>query len=130
MILFIVFWFVNAAFIVVYIVSQIILVSIALDDRWPLGNISMITTNIFNPLLGDLFFGVSFLTLSITAAGTSKEFCQVAGHYLDGLFLMASMVLLSVMMVYKYWDSITHEDLEFAVAVNHLWALNKSEKEL
>lgn len=74
---------------------------------------------------------MSFFTLAIVAAGTSKEFCQVAGHYLDGLFLTASMILLSVMMVYKYWDSITHEDLEFSVAVNHLWALNKSnEKDL
>ena len=76
-------------------------------------------------LLGDLFFGFSSLTLAILAAGTSMEFCRAAGHYLDGLFLTASMILLSIMMVYKYWDSITHEDLEFSVAVNHLWALNK-----
>ena len=54
------------------------------------------------------------------------EFCRVAGHYLDGLFLTASMISLSVMMVYKYWDSITHEDLEFSVAVNHLWALEQA----
>jgi hypothetical protein len=81
--------------------------------------------------LGDLFFGFSFLFLGILAAGSSMEFCLVAAHYLDGLFLTASMILLSVMMVYKYWDSITHEDLEFSVAVNHLWALNKaSEKEI
>lgn len=68
--------------------------------------------------------------LGIVAAGSSMEFCLAAAHYLDGLFLTASMILLSVMMVYKYWDSITHEDLEFSVAVNHLWALNKaSDKE-
>lgn len=59
------------------------------------------------------------------------EFCIEAAHYLDGLFLTAAMVLLAVMMVYKYWDSITHEDLEFSVAVNHLWALDKApEKDL
>lgn len=43
------------------------------------------------------------------------------------------MILLAVMMTYKYWDSITHEDLEFSVAVNHLWALSNAkehEKEL
>ena len=39
MVLFIVFWFVNAAFIMVYLVSQVVLVLIALDDRWSLGKI-------------------------------------------------------------------------------------------
>ena len=75
--------------------------------------------------LGDLFFGSVFLIFGILAAGTSVEFCKVAAHYLDGLFISASMILLSVMMTYKYWDSITHEDLEFSVGVNHLWALTK-----
>lgn len=64
--------------------------------------------------------------LAILAAASSMDFCFVAAHYLDGLFLTASMILLSVMMVYKYWDSITHEDLEFSVAVNHLWAMKKT----
>lgn len=64
--------------------------------------------------------------LAVLAAGSSMEFCLMAAHYLDGLFLTAAMILLSVMMVYKYWDSITHEDLEFSVAVNHLWAMKKS----
>ena len=36
-------------------------------------------------------------------------------HYLDGLFWGVVFTLLSVMMVYKYWDSITKEDLEFSV---------------
>lgn len=31
------------------------------------------------------------------------------------MFLGATMTLLSVMMVYKYWDSITKDDLEYAV---------------
>ena len=37
MVLFIVFWLVNAAFIMIYLISQVILVLIALDDRWSLG---------------------------------------------------------------------------------------------
>lgn len=37
MVLFIVFWFLNAAFVMIYLVSQVILVLIALDDRWSLG---------------------------------------------------------------------------------------------
>jgi hypothetical protein len=33
--------------------------------------------------------------------------------------------LLSVMMVYKYWDGLTKEDLEFAVAgKDHSWEIN------
>jgi hypothetical protein len=36
-------------------------------------------------------------------------------HYLDGKFFAAIFNLLAVMMVYKFWDSITKEDLEFAV---------------
>jgi hypothetical protein len=69
----------------------------------------------------------------VLASGTSIDFCKAAAHYLDGLFLTSSMILLAVMMTYKYWDSITHEDLEFSVAVNHLWALSNAkehEKEL
>ena len=39
MVLFIVLWFVNAAFVLIYLVSQVVLVLIALDDRWSLGKI-------------------------------------------------------------------------------------------
>lgn len=45
----------------------------------------------------------------------STKFCRFASHYTDGMFLGSAAVLLSVMMVYKYWDSITKEDLEFSV---------------
>lgn len=37
MVFFIVFWFVNAAYVLIYLASQVILVLIALDDRWSLG---------------------------------------------------------------------------------------------
>lgn len=37
MVLFIVFWLVNAGFIFIYLTSQVVLVLIALDDRWSLG---------------------------------------------------------------------------------------------
>lgn len=76
-------------------------------------------------LLGDLFFGILFLVTGVAAAAVSTEVCRFASHYLDGMFLASSMILLAVMMTYKYWDSITHEDLEFTVGVSHLWSLNK-----
>lgn len=65
--------------------------------------------------------------------GFSSAICDAAKHYIDGLFFSELAVLLAVMMVYKYWDSITvcsvfpntlckanssisqREDLEFSV---------------
>lgn len=35
---------------------------------------------------------------------------------MDGLFFGDICMLLAVMMVYKYWDGLTQEDLEFAVS--------------
>ncbi len=37
MVFFIVFWFLNAGFALIYLASQVILVLIALEDRWSLG---------------------------------------------------------------------------------------------
>jgi hypothetical protein len=40
------------------------------------------------------------------------------------MFFAAICTLLSVMMVYKYWDSITKEDLEFSVgSKQNVWEL-------
>jgi hypothetical protein len=45
-------------------------------------------------------------------------------HYLDGMFFSSILTLLSVMMIYKFWDSITKEDLEFAVGCkNNIWEI-------
>ncbi len=61
--------------------------------------------------------------------------CSAARHYIDGVFVATVCILLSVMMVYKYWDSITKEDLEFCVAggpypwdVNDTAARDENEK--
>ena len=68
-----------------------------------------------------------FLSCGLVFYVFSTEFCRFADHYVDGLFLGASLILLSVMMTYKYWDSITHEDLEFSVGgVTHIWNLPKA----
>lgn len=48
------------------------------------------------------------------------------GHYVDGMFFAVICTLLSVMMVYKYWDSITKEDLEFSVSGNqNVWEVKE-----
>jgi len=86
---------------VIYIVSQLVLVFRTLEDRWP---------------IGDIVFGTAFFTIAqVILFAFSVTICDAIKHYIDGLFFFTLCVLLSVMMVYKYWDSITREDLEFSV---------------
>ncbi|KXN85145.1 Chitin synthase export chaperone, partial [Leucoagaricus sp. SymC.cos] len=86
---------------VIYVVSQLILVFRTLDDRWP---------------IGDIVFGTAFFTIAqVLLFAFSVTICDAIKHYIDGLFFFTLCMLLSVMMVYKYWDSITREDLEFSV---------------
>ncbi|KAI0327288.1 hypothetical protein GY45DRAFT_1257230 [Cubamyces sp. BRFM 1775] len=86
---------------VIYVVSQLILVFRTLEDRWP---------------IGDIVFGAAFFTVAqVILFAFSVTICDAIKHYIDGLFFFTLCMLLSVMMVYKYWDSITREDLEFSV---------------
>ena len=99
--LFVVLYVVNALCVAVYVVMQVILVANTLQDRWP---------------LGDIGFGVFFLVIGqVILYVFSDTICNGVQHYLDGLFFATICNLLAVMMVYKYWDSITKEDLEFSV---------------
>ncbi|KAF8959797.1 chitin synthase III catalytic subunit [Flammula alnicola] len=85
----------------VYVVSQLILVFRTLEDRWP---------------IGDIIFGTAFFAGGqVLLFAFSVTICDAIKHYIDGLFFFTLCVLLSVMMVYKYWDDITREDLEFSV---------------
>lgn len=78
---------------VVYIVSQLTLVFRTLEDRWP---------------IGDILFGTAFFTIAqVILFAFSATICDAIKHYIDGLFFFTLCMLLSVMMVYKYWDSIT-----------------------
>ncbi|KIV92949.1 hypothetical protein PV10_04200 [Exophiala mesophila] len=99
--LFIVLYVINAIFLAVYFVMQVVLVVNTLQDRWPLGDLGF----------GALFFIVGQVILYVFA----RKICEQVSHYLDGLFFATVLNLLAVMMVYKYWDSITKEDLEFSV---------------
>ncbi|GAA98784.1 hypothetical protein E5Q_05472 [Mixia osmundae IAM 14324] len=91
----------NGACVVIYIVLQLILVFRTLDDRWP---------------IGDILFGTAFFAIGqVVLYAFSVTICDAVKHYLDGLFASTTCTLLAVMMVYKYWDSITKEDLEFSV---------------
>lgn len=99
--LFIVLYIINAIMVVVYFVMQVVLVLGTLQDRWPLGDLAF----------GAFFFIIGQVILYVF----SVKICNAVQHYLDGLFFATICNLLAVMMVYKYWDSITKEDLEFSV---------------
>ncbi|KAF6238325.1 hypothetical protein HO173_003605 [Letharia columbiana] len=99
--LFVVLYLINGICLLIYLAMQIILVTNTLQDRWPLGDISF----------GVFFFVIGQVILYVF----SDTICNAVSHYLDGLFFATICNLLAVMMVYKYWDSITKEDLEFSV---------------
>jgi hypothetical protein len=85
----------------IYIPSQFALVYQTLEDRWP---------------YGDLLFGAAFYCLGqVILFIFSDHVCHAIDHYIDGIFFSEFCVLLSVMMLYKYWDTITKEELEFSV---------------
>ncbi|KAL2255023.1 hypothetical protein VTK26DRAFT_4328 [Humicola hyalothermophila] len=101
--LFVVLYLLNAIQLFVYVVLQVLLVTRTLQDRWP---------------LGDIAFGVFFFVVGqVILYAASRPICEAVSHYFDGLFLATTCNLLAVMMVYKYWDSITKEDLEFSVGL-------------
>ncbi|PLB43677.1 hypothetical protein P170DRAFT_441135 [Aspergillus steynii IBT 23096] len=101
--MFVVLYIVNAICIAVYLVMQLLLVMNTLEDRWPLGHIC---------------FGLLvFICGQVLLYGFSDTICENVQHYLDGLFFATFCNLLAVMMVYKFWDYITKEDLEFSVGI-------------
>ncbi len=66
--------------------------------------------------IGDILFGIGFFAVAhVVLFASSVTIYNAVKHYIDGLFFFTLCMLLSVMMVYKYWDSITKEDLEFSV---------------
>lgn len=101
--LFVVVYILNAICVAVYLLMQIILVGFTLQDRWPLWHI----------LFGVFFFVAGQILLYVF----SDVVCEKVQHYLDGMFFVTLCNLFTIMMIYKYWDSITKEDLEFSVGV-------------
>ncbi|CAG8504366.1 340_t:CDS:2 [Paraglomus occultum] len=110
--LWIVMYVFNGAALVIYVALQIVLVIKTLDDRWP---------------LGDILFGITFYIIGqVTIYIFSVRICDTVKHYIDGLFFGTICTLLAVMMVYKYWDSITKEDLEFSVgSKQNVWEVKE-----
>jgi hypothetical protein len=85
--LFVVLFIINAIYIAVYLVMQIILVVNTLQDRWPLWD-----------LAAAVFF---FVIGQVILYAFGSRICDAVNHYLDGLFFATVCNLLAVMMVYK-----------------------------
>jgi len=111
-ILWVIYFIFNGAALLIYVILQIVLVINTLDDRWP---------------LGDIMFGITFFVVGqVILFVFSIAICDTAKHYIDGLFFGTICTLLAVMMVYKYWDSITKEDLEFSVgSKQNVWEVKE-----
>ena len=93
---------INAIIVFAYVVLQIVLVVFALRLYWLLGAI----------LLGVFFFVVG----QVITYAFSEQVCRGCSHYIDGTFFGLLCNLFAIMMIYKYWDMITVDELEFLVA--------------
>lgn len=64
----------------------------------------------------DLIIGLAIFALGqVLEYVFSVSICDITKHYVDGLFFGTICSLISVMIIYKYWNSITRDDLEFSV---------------
>lgn len=100
--LFFVLYVLNAIMIVAYFVSEMILAIFVLHDIWALG--AMILCAFF------------FIVGQVLMYGFSDTICIQVKHYIDGVFFATVCNLFAVMMVYKFWDMTTTEDMEFGVS--------------
>jgi hypothetical protein len=91
----------NAFYLIIYATSQIVLTIFILDDLWALG--------------ATLLSTIVFMVGQAALYGLSRMICVLARHFLDGLFIASLCNMFALIMVYKYWDMITTEDLEFSV---------------
>ncbi|KAI3403642.1 CHS7 [Candida oxycetoniae] len=94
-------YLINAIILATYVVLQVILVFI-LRSKWAFGSI----------LLGVFFFVAGQILTYVFSEGI----CKGAAHYVDGLFFGSVCNVFTVMMIYKFWDQLTTDDLEFSVA--------------
>lgn len=100
--LFVVLYILNAIMVVVYFVSELTLSVLVLRDIWALGAI--------------ILCGFFFVVGQILMYALSDVICVQVKHYIDGTFFATVCNLFAVMMVYKFWDMITTEDMEFGVS--------------
>jgi hypothetical protein len=110
--LFVVLYLLNAVFLIVYVITQLITSLVILRDKWSVGAIVL-----------ECFF---FVAGQVLLYAFSNMICNQVKHYIDGGFFATVCNLFAVMMVYKYWDMVTREDLEFSVSnVDNSWDIKE-----
>lgn len=102
--LFIVAYLFNAIFLVVYVVSQMVLALLVIKNYWVIGVVALAVISF---VLGQIFVYV-----------LSRPICEGVNHYIDGLFFGSLCNLFSIMMLYKFWDMTTDDDLEFSISTD------------
>ncbi|KAK9703527.1 Chitin synthase, class 7 [Basidiobolus ranarum] len=99
--LWVIYYVLNGAALALYVLLQVLLILKTLSDRWPLGVIFLST--------------VSFIAGQVLFNYFGPDVCELLSHYTDSLFFTILATLFSVMMIYKYWDSLTNDDLEYSL---------------
>jgi hypothetical protein len=100
----------SLACVIFFVIMQFILIINTFEDYWPLSKINIIIKKV------DLTLGLVIFALGqVIEYIFSKSVCELTKHYVDGLFFGTICSLISVMIIYKYWNSITRDDLEFSV---------------
>jgi hypothetical protein len=108
LVLFFVYFIIPMAMVIIYVTSQVMLVyKVALNRMWPLGSLTLAVASV---CMAQLFVFVF-----------STDVCLATKHYFDGLVFASAFHLFAVMMVYKYWDVMTEEDLEFSFSSANSW---------
>ncbi|KAH3685677.1 hypothetical protein WICPIJ_003361 [Wickerhamomyces pijperi] len=102
--LFVICYVINAVFLGLYLITQVVLATMVLQNYWVLSTIAL---SLISFVLGQIFVYV-----------LSEPICQGVNHYIDGLFFGSLCNLFSIMMLYKFWDMTTDDDLEFSISIN------------
>lgn len=93
---------INALWIFFYSISMLYLTGVILKQWWAFGSV----------MLGIVFFAAGQTLMY----AFGRIICQKVRHYIDGIFFATVCNLFAFLMVYKSWDIITTEDLEFSVS--------------
>ncbi|GMG21010.1 unnamed protein product [Ambrosiozyma monospora] len=98
--LFTLFFVINAIFLSVYLISQILVCCCVLGfNLWALGALSL-----------SVFF---FASAELLLYAFNHHICTSLNHYVDGAIFSTLGNMFAIMMVYKYWDIITFDDDEY-----------------
>ncbi|KAI9292021.1 hypothetical protein K502DRAFT_320406 [Neoconidiobolus thromboides FSU 785] len=97
-------YIISPVLLALFLVIRIVYLWYHIDSYWPIGDL----------VISLIFFLSSQMSLYLF----NNSICANSKHYLDGAFFYSLLLLLSVMMFYKSWDSSNKDDLEFVIGEN------------